>query len=167
MTALMRTIIYTAFITCFFGSSLAFAADGSLSVRKGIVVNAPAADVWAYLRDYNAMEVWHPAIIDSFMVGDGMTSGSRRVLILSGDGRIVEELTSFSDQKMTYSYEILDSPLPLANYKSSLTVETSRRDSKVIWQSTFDAKDVSDQEAVDFVTGVYNAGLEAIKEHFE
>lgn len=167
MTALIRTIVYSALITFLFGTSLAFAAEGSLSVKKGTVVDAPAADVWAYLRDYNAMEVWHPAIVDSFMVGDGMTQGSRRVLILSGDARIVEELTAFNDQKMAYSYEIIDSPLPLANYKSTLSVETSRKNSKVVWQSTFDAKDISDQEAIDFVTGVYNAGLDAIKTHFE
>ena len=167
MTAFIRTIVISALITFLFGTSLVLAAEGSLSVKKGTVVDAPAADVWAYLRDYNAMEVWHPAIVDSFMVGDGMKQGSRRVLILSGDARIVEELTAFSDQKMTYSYKIIDSPLPVANYKSTLSVETSRRDSKVVWQSTFDAKDVSDQEAIDFITGVYSAGLEAVKTHFE
>ncbi len=167
MPLLLKYFVYPAFAIVLFGSSLVFAAEGSLSVKKGIVVDASATEVWDYLRDYNAMEDWHPAIVDSFMVGDGMAKGTIRVLILSGDARIVEELIRFDDQKMYYTYKITDSPLPLANYEATLSVESSNRDSKVVWASTFDAKDVADQEATDLVTGVYQAGLEAIRANFE
>lgn len=167
MTMLLRLIATTAIATIMFGSSVVFADTGQLSARKGIVVDAPAADVWDLIRGYNSLEVWHPAVVDSFMVGDGMSGGSIRVLILGGDARIVEELTSFSDQKMNYSYKITDSPLPVTNYESTLQVVSERNTTKVIWQSTFDAKDVSDDEAINLIAGVYSAGLESIKARFE
>ena len=41
------------------------------SIFTSSVINAPIDDVWAKIRDFNALPDWHPAIADSRIEGDG------------------------------------------------------------------------------------------------
>ena len=144
------------------------ANEGSLNVRKEINVSAAAKDVWALLGDFNSLEIWHPAVVKSSLVGDGKTPGDQRTLSLPGDATILEDLISHSDDEMSYSYRIVESPLPLADYVSALQVEAVEDDSsRVVWSSAFNANGVSDKEAIDVVSGIYDAGLESISKKFE
>ena len=144
------------------------ANEGSLNVKKEVIVSAAAKDVWSLLGDFNSLEIWHPAVVKSSLAGDGKTPGSQRTLSLPGDATILEDLISHSDDEMNYSYRIVESPLPLADYVSTLQVEAVEDDStRVVWSSAFNADGVSDEEAIDVVSGIYNAGLESIRKNFE
>ena len=141
--------------------------EGTLNVQKESDVNASADQVWDLLGDYNAIEDWHPAVVSSTLTGDGKTAGSRRVLALPGDAKIIEDLVSHSDDGMSYSYRITEGPFPITDYVSTILVEADGDEScKVTWSSTFNASGVSDQEAIGIITGVYEAGLESIQQRF-
>ena len=172
MKTVSRIIASVTILALTLGVSITSAAEGKLSVRKGIIVSATSDVVWDLLGDYNSMEVWHPAVLNSILVGDGVTAGSRRLLIIPGVGTIAEELISHSDETMTLVYRIIDSPLPITNYVSTLQVEATRdpkdKTSKILWTSTFDAKgDAPEEQGIEIVTGVYKAGLEAVRQRFE
>ncbi len=42
------------------------------------VIDAPAADVWAIVRDFNGMPQWHPLIADS-LIENGLTLRPHRL----------------------------------------------------------------------------------------
>ena len=141
--------------------------EGTLSVQREIDVSTSAGQVWDLLGDYNAIEDWHPAVVSSTLTGDGETAGSRRVLSLPGDVKIIEDLVSHNNDDMSYSYQIIEGPFPITDYESTIRVEyAGNESSKVIWSSTFKASGVSDKEAIGIITGVYEAGLDSIQQRF-
>ena len=46
-----------------------------------------------------------------------------RRLSLAGGGTIVEKLVRLDDKERVYSYSIIDSPLPVVNYVSTISVK--------------------------------------------
>lgn len=71
----------------------------------------------------------------------------------------------------SYIYRLVDSPLPLTDYLSSVTVKPNGEGSEVIWTVTFRRKNAadttpeeeSDQAAIGLLSGVYRGGLDNLK----
>ncbi|MCG8380573.1 MAG: SRPBCC family protein, partial [Proteobacteria bacterium] len=112
---------------------------------------------------FNALPDWHPAVEKSEL----QEEGSQRTLSLAGGGSIVEKLEKLDDNERVYSYEIIDSPLPVANYKSTLKViEQGDGKATVEWSSEFDADGAPEQDAIDVIQGIYQAGFDNLKKIF-
>ena len=60
-------------------------------VTESITINAAPDAVWARVKDFGAMNTWHPAV-EACAAPDGNKIGSRRTLALKGGGSVVEEL---------------------------------------------------------------------------
>jgi len=57
--------------------------------------------------------------------------------------------------------------MPVLHYESTIQVEsTGEGASRISWKGTFDAKDVSDADAVKAIEGVYEGGLAALQQYF-
>lgn len=158
---------------------LALAADPApLELSLTAEIAAEPAEVWAAIGNFQDMS-WHPAVFSNEGEG-GNDVGATRVLTLGQEGgpTISEELTAYDAEKMSYAYNITDvamDVLPVTDYSSVLTV--SPRDgggSVVAWEGTFHrgdpgadpSKDLDDEAAIAAVTGVYQAGLDALVEQF-
>ena len=91
-----------------------------------------------------------------------------RRLTLHGGGSIVERLEGKDDKKRTYTYSILDGPLPVAGYKATLHGEESKdgKTCKVEWSSTFEPAGASEPEAAKVIRGIYEAGFESLRRMF-
>ena len=81
-----------------------------------------------------------------------------RTLSLKGGGTIVEELMARDDAGRSYTYPILESPLPVADYKSTIRV-LDEGGTVIAWNGTFAAKGAPDADAVAVIAGIYDAGL--------
>jgi hypothetical protein len=146
-------------------------------VTETIEINAPAAKVWAAISNFHDMS-WHPVIEKTEGEG-GNTVGAKRVLTLKGGATIEEELAKYEPDKMMLMYRIdkVDvKVLPVTNYSSWLTVKPEGADKSIVeWKGAFyrgypnndPPPELSDEAAVKAVTGVYKAGLEALKKKLE
>ena len=132
----------------------------ALDVAKSIDVAAPPAKVWATIGDFCGIGTWHPAVEKCAPSTKGRAM--LRSLSLKGGGTIVESQTSRDDKAMTYTYAIEESPLPVSDYSSTITVVPSGSGSKINWTGSFKAKGAPDSVAVDAITGIYDSGLKAI-----
>jgi uncharacterized protein YndB with AHSA1/START domain len=146
------------------GVLFAASAAQALDVAKSIDIAAPPEKVWAAIGDFCGIASWHPAVEKCELEKKG--TDTFRTLSLKGGGTIREQQTGWSDQMHTYSYSILESPLPVANYVSTITVAPKGGGSTVSWTSIFDAKGASDADAQGAIEGIYNAGLESLKGKF-
>ncbi|MGV0005839.1 MAG: SRPBCC family protein [Candidatus Porifericomitaceae bacterium WSBS_2022_MAG_OTU9] len=154
--------------------SLALSSCGAMSGMMGsgpmakeqISVNAHTDKVWGVIADYCAIEDWHPAVANCMNDGGGNTPGATRILTLGDGGQIVEPLSKYSASNKSYTYSIISSPLPVANYISTITVEKNGvNGSTVTWEGNFEsANGSSDDEAKAVVSGIYTAGLKQIKQ---
>lgn len=147
-------------------SQTAFSA-GNLSVTKEVSLNAAPDTVWKMVGGFNELDMWHPVVVNSQLDGEGMKPGDIRVLTLGNGAKITEKLVVHSNSKKTYTYAITESPLPVMDYVSTITV-TKGDDGKSIveWKSTFNANNAPDEKAVETIAGVYDAGLNNLAKHF-
>ncbi len=141
---------------------------GNLSVTKEVSLNASPNTVWKMIGGFNELDVWHPVVVDSILKsGDGIKPGDIRVLSLGNGAKITEKLVVYSDARKTYTYAITESPLPVMDYVSTISVtESDSGMSKVEWSSTFNANNAADEKAIEAITGVYDAGLSNLAKHF-
>lgn len=134
----------------------------AVEVKKSAEVAAPPAKVWQMIGDFCGIGTWHPAIEKCTpSAKDGKTL---RTLSLKGGGTIVEEQTARDDKVMSYSYAIVESPLPVSDYSSTISVAPHGSGSTISWTGSFKAKGASDAAASDVIAGIYDAGLKALTE---
>lgn len=141
-------------------------------------VAAEPADVWAAIGNFQDMS-WHPVVHSSTGEGDNEIDATR-VLTLGEEGgpTISEVLYKYSDEKMSYSYRITDvlvEVLPVTNYSSHLTVKPRDGGGSIVeWRGAFyrgfpnndPPAELNDEAAIAAVSGVYQAGLDALVETF-
>lgn len=138
-------------------------AAGNLFVSKTIAIEAPPAQVWEKVRDFNALEAWHPAVAKTeILEGENNTPGAVRRLTLKDGGTINEELSSWDESTMTYSYTIFESVLPVSDYEATLQVQSvTETSARVTWSASFSAgKNADDRTARDTISGIFDSGLE-------
>lgn len=149
----MRSVILGAVL----GVALAAPAM-AIEVREREEYPTTPDKVWAAVGDFCSISKWHPVVAKCEIVE---IDGVKHRRLTTGDGGVLlEKLTASDDAGMTYSYEIVESPLPVANYKSTFTVKEDDDGAAIVWQGTFDAKDASDEKAAEVIKGIYDAGLQ-------
>jgi carbon monoxide dehydrogenase subunit G len=140
-------------------------------VVEKVTINAPAAAVWARIKNFDALKDWHPAVAES-PASQGSTVGSVRSIKLKGGGELIESLEGYDDVAMKYSYRAKDGgALPVTNYTSTITVTANGNQSVVEWRGAFyrghpgnePPPEQNDDAAVKAITGVYQGGLANLK----
>lgn len=136
------------------------------------VINAPIDQVWTHIRDFGGLSSWHPAVSAS-VIEDGRPScdvGCIRDLTLGDGGKLRERLLAFSDDETFYTYSILESPMPVANYKATLRLLPISDGNRTYgeWTAQFDpAPPEAKDEIETFIsTAVFQGGFDALKQHF-
>ena len=122
--------------------------------------------VWDVIGGFNALARWHPAVAKSEEAKEG--GATVRRLTLHGGGSVVERLESRDDKTRTYTYSIVQGPLPVAGYQARLHVEESPdgKSCTVEWSSEFEPSGASEPEAVKVIRGIYEAGFENLRKMF-
>ncbi len=126
----------------------------------------PARRVWDMIGNFNSLAKWHPAVARSEERKAG--GATVRTLTLHGGGSIVERLEGKDDRKRTYSYSILEGPLPVAGYTATLHVVENKDGASctVEWSSEFRASGAPEPEAVKVIRGIYEAGFQNLQKMF-
>ena len=133
------------------------------SVSMSATFNASAGDVWATIGDFNGAAKYIAAVADSTMEGSGV--GAVRTLPLEDGAKVTERLEKLDEGARSLTYAILDSPFPLVDYVSVMTVHDLGSDRcRVDWSSTFESGDAPEQEARALVEGIYGMGFDGIKQ---
>lgn len=139
-------------------------------VKKSTVLDAPAEAVWEVIRDFNGHDQWHPAVAESH-IERGYPSdmvGCVRNFRLEGGANLREQLLTLSDLEQTFSYCLLDTPVPLFNYVAHVRLFPVTDGDRTYWEweSRFDTPAGRAGELSELVSdGIYAAGFEAIRTH--
>ena len=150
----MRTIVLAAIAALGFSTGSAFAVDSSVTMSSSMSADA----LWKKVGDFCGIASWHPAIEKCALSADG----KQRTLTLKGGGTVVEALENWNDANRSYTYTILSGPLPVANYHSTISVDSDPKGSALTWKGKYDAKGASDADAKKTMDGVYEAGVKAL-----
>ena len=135
------------------------------------VVAAPAAEVWAVIRDFGALNDWHPLVEDCRIEAGRPADqvGCVRAFRLTDGATLRERLVALSDFDFSYSYEILDGPMPLENYVATLKIApiTDGDQTFIEWTAQFDcAEEDEEQLTTKIANDVFQGGFGALKTRF-
>jgi hypothetical protein len=130
----------------------------ALEVTASAMVPGKPKEIWNKIGSFCSIKDWHPVIAKCQKSKESGTTF--RTLTTKDGGTIKEKLLKKTDH--SYTYEIIESPLPVQNYKATISVAADGDQTKVEWQGTFDAKGVSDDDAKKVVSGIYETGLASI-----
>ena len=145
--------------------SAAGALAGTLSVSEEVELAATPERTWSAIRDFQRWQAWHPAFPTTEITkGGGNAKGTVRVLATKDGAKFNEELLMHDAASRSYQYRIIDSPLPISGYVSTIEVRGSALGSRVVWSSNFTVNPgASDEEIKKTIAGVYRAGLDSLK----
>jgi hypothetical protein len=162
MNTTIRNLGLGLMMTGIAGSTLAAENTFSVTEKVDLVVTPSAA--WSVIKDFNGWQGWHPAFASTEITkGQGNAAGTVRVLTAKDGGRFIEELVSHDAGARAYQYRIIESPLPLVDYVSTLEVKENKSGSTVIWSSRFGVKPGASAEDIRrVIAGVYRAGLDSL-----
>ncbi len=132
----------------------------ALEAAKTVDVAASPEKVWQTIGNFCGIADWHPAITKC--VPGEQNAMPTRTLTLKNGATIVEGQTARSDPEMQYSYTMLQTPLPVSDYHSTISVTKKGTGSEISWKGTFDAKGASDADATKAIQGIYDSGLDAL-----
>jgi len=146
--------------------SIAVAIAADISVKKTADLKGAPEATWSLIGDFCSIQNWHPAVAKCEIVsGTNNRSGAVRVLTLKDGAKIREELVKHDAKARTYSYKILESPLPVASYASTISVLPGSTGGSVVeWKGTFKAAPgADDATARTTMEGIYDAGLASLQ----
>lgn len=143
-----------------FAAGVAATPALAIDLSESVDVTASPADAWAAIADWCSIAAWHPVIASCEPSEDG--DKTMRMLTTGDGGEILEELNELNEDGMSMTYSIIESPLPIANYNSTISVAENGEGATVTWSSTFDSNGVSDDEAFELMTGIYRTGLDEL-----
>jgi mxaD protein len=147
--------------------SLAWSAGG-IKVSRSATIDAAPQTVWKLVGGFDTLDVWHPAVVKSVVQGTDAGKGAVRTLTLGDGGVLTEPLVSHNAARMSYTYRITKSPLPIKNYTATISLAPAG-DGKttMTWSADFDANGKPDKEVAELMTGVYDAGLAKVVSIFK
>lgn len=152
---------------------------------RSAVIPASVEQVWASLRDFDGLPVWHPGIASS-EIEDGRRAGEvgcvRR--LVTGDGDVIRErLMALDDVERSVEYEILAGPFPIRNYRAVMrAAPITDRGSALVerafvewafveWYADYDPETAGADAETDleetFGDGVFARGLRGLRQRFE
>ncbi len=142
-----------------------------MKVKRSVIIDAPIARVWACVRAFDNVARWNPSVIAARMeTGTSSTVGSIRVLDIA-DGTVFREtLLAHSDLEHSYSYNIVEGPLPCTHYVSTHSfIEITDGDKTLgIWQGEFDCDptDAADLDTI-VVDLIYRDGQRGLNQYLQ
>lgn len=132
------------------------------------VIEASIEEVWARIRDFNALADWHPAIADS-TIENGEPSdkvGCIRNFNLIDGGNIRERLLTLSDAEHLCTYSILESPMAVEDYVATLRLLpiTDGNRTYAEWTAEFNCPSEEEEGLVNLIGGgVFQGGFDSLK----
>lgn len=89
------------------------------SVRKEILIDARAEDVWAALRDFGAV---HERLVPGFVV-DAQLDGDDTRIVTFFNGVVAREvLVAVDDDARRLVYSVVDGPLPTTHHNAAAQI---------------------------------------------
>src|SRR5713226_7862220 len=102
-------------------------------VRVEKQVASPPAKVWDRIGDFQGLHLWAVGVPPMESAEDGKIRK-----IGAGENAIVEELVEQGES--SYTYRILEGPLPVKNYVATLAVLPAGDGCRIEWTAKFDAE---------------------------
>ena len=139
-------------------------------VVKSTIIDASTDQVWAVLRDFNGHDHWHPEVATSQIERNQppTRSAACAAFKLTDGAELREQLLALSDLEQSFSYCLLDTPIPMFNYVAHVRLLPVTDGDRTFWhwESRFTTRPGDEKRLAEMVgEQIYQAGFDAIRKH--
>jgi hypothetical protein len=134
------------------------------SARAFVDLNVPLNELWQLIGGFGSLPSWVPGISQS-----ELTDGERVRHLHDPQGHtFVEKLECYDSAAHCYSYSIVQSPIAVSNYLSTIKVTpiNGGKGSHVEWSSVYMPVGISEKEAEKIFHDLYSTGLNALASRY-
>lgn len=118
---------------------------------------ASAASVWKRIEDFGDLSAWAPQATLESIEGSGQGAVRR---VQTEFGLFHERCEAHDPQALSFSYRLLDSPLPYDDYVAVVTLTPQGDDAcEIEWRSTFAVREGTEADAEQNVALAYRHGF--------
>jgi len=128
-------------------------------IQRWVSLPWPARQVWSEIGGLTAIADWHP-LIESAELVDIEGASHRHLRTIDGD-LITERVIDTGPHH--YTCEIVESHLPVIDYRSTLSCAVEDEGCRVFWGATFEPLD---PQADELITGFFEAGLRGLRDMY-
>lgn len=130
------------------------------SIHKEVIIDAPAAQCWAALRDFGAL---HERLAKGFVTNATMLGEREREVTFASGAVVREVLVGVDDTSTRLAYTVVDGPLGSSHHNASAQiVPAGPSRCRFVWIT-----DVLPDELAERTSALMDAGLAAIKATLE
>ena len=131
-------------------------------IHEEIEIQASPDEIWPVAGNPGRIADWVPALSSSH------AEGSARECTMVNGAELKERILEHSDAQRSYSYEIVEAPVPLRSYRSRLSVHGHDGHTHVVWEAEFEPGEPEQEaELIETFKRTYREGLESLRERFE
>ncbi len=132
------------------------------SVTTRISIDAPAERVWNTIRPFGNIDRYVAPVKRS--EPDGYGVGMTRRLALQDGGQVSERLERLDDEARALTYTMIDGPLPVTDYVSTMAVKSdSEQRCTVTWECHFEPDGVPAEVLTPDLEALYRSGLDGLQ----
>ena len=136
-------------------------------VKYSKVIDAPVADVWAIVRQFDAIDTWFPFVSHCELKRGAAADqvGAVRANTVAGGAVIEETLVELSDRDRRIAYALTRGDVPTIDYSASLTIHDVTDDRRAFaeWTASFDVAGDAAPVAEWVRTGIFKACLDELE----
>ena len=134
------------------------------STKVTVDLDVPPHQLWQLIGGFGSLPDWVPGVSQSELADGGRV----RYLHDPQGHTFVERLERYDSAAHSYSYSIVQSPIPVSNYLSTITVTPIKgsKGSRVEWSNVFTPDGIGEKDAEEIFHGLYSAGLKALVSRF-
>ncbi len=128
-------------------------------------IDAPISAVWAVVRDFGGLAIWHPDVATCALDPQNEPSivGAIRSMTMHGlDGCVREKLLELSNETYELIYTLLDSPAPITDYRGVIKLTPATHQTIVCWSATYSVPVGLEDQFKSFSIGVFQRGIDAL-----
>lgn len=131
-------------------------------LERLVLLPAPQNKVWAAIGDFGAIADWHPLIATAEVTE--IEGSTYRRLVSTDDEAFFERLIETGPHHVTY--EVIEGPLPVTDYRATLSCVAEDEGCRVFWSALFTPADDAGRLSEGIVGKFYEIGLRALRERF-
>src|SRR5262249_21207384 len=130
------------------------------STKVTVSISVPPNELWQLIGGFGSLPDWVPDVSQSELA-DG---GRIRHLHDRQGHTFVEKLERYDSAARMYSYSIVQSPVSISDYVSTIAVTPIEggKKSRVEWSSVYKPVGISEKEADKIFQGLYLTGLKSL-----
>ena len=134
------------------------------SAKATVELNVPPDEVWQLIGGFGSLPDWIPGLTQSKLANGGRV----RYLHDPNGHTFVEKLEHYDSAARSYSYSIVESPISVSEYLSTIVVTPTNdgKGSHVEWSGSFVPLGISEKESREIFRGLYSAGLKALASRY-